>query len=414
MSEGKNVPKIRFPGFDGEWQCCKLSNLLSLSNDRNDGKYTRNDVLAASLGTELEKKHLFFGLKATDESVKNYRIVRNGDVIFTKSPIKGFPNGIIRANKGEDGIVPSLYCVYHSNINVNPAFIQALFEDKSRLDEYLFPLVNTGARNNVNITDKGFLEGFVCIPSIVEQNKIEELLETVTNQIILLQQDLDKWKELKKGLLQRMFPKEEENVPEIRFPEFSGEWGQACIGEITNVLSASRVHKEEWRSEGIPFYRSSDVVAAYKGIENSKAFIPTSLYDNLIKSSGVLEQGDILITGGGSIGIPYIVPNNDPLYSKDADLIWIKKSVKHNSKFLYFYILSPVFREYLNSISHVGTIAHYTIEQVKASPIKLPNTDEQIAIGNCFEKIDQILRKSQRELDKWKELKKGLLQQMFV
>ena len=181
-------PKIRFKGYTDDWEQRKLSELLYLSSERNDGSYTRDDVLAASLGTELQKKHIYFGLRATDESVKNYKVVLPNDVIYTKSPIKGFPNGIIRTSKGENGIVPTLYCVYHSVDVINPSIIQAYFESKERLDAYLVPLVNIGARNNVNITDKEFLDGSLCIPKDKdEQDKIVNVLERLSNLITLHQ-----------------------------------------------------------------------------------------------------------------------------------------------------------------------------------------------------------------------------------
>ncbi len=183
---GQTVPEIRFAGFTDAWEQRKLSELLYLSSERNDGSYTRDDVLAASLGTELQKKHIYFGLRATDESVKNYKVVLPNDVIYTKSPIKGFPNGIIRTSKGENGIVPTLYCVYHSVDVINPSIIQAYFESKERLDAYLVPLVNIGARNNVNITDKEFLDGSLCIPKDKdEQDKIVNVLERLSNLITL-------------------------------------------------------------------------------------------------------------------------------------------------------------------------------------------------------------------------------------
>ena len=185
---GQTVPEIRFAGFTDAWEQRKLSELLYLSSERNDGSYTRDDVLAASLGTELQKKHIYFGLRATDESVKNYKVVLPNDVIYTKSPIKGFPNGIIRTSKGENGIVPTLYCVYHSVDVINPSIIQAYFESKERLDAYLVPLVNIGARNNVNITDKEFLDGSLCIPKDKdEQDKIVNVLERLSNLITLHQ-----------------------------------------------------------------------------------------------------------------------------------------------------------------------------------------------------------------------------------
>lgn len=205
--EGCNVPEIRFKGFNDVWENRKLSELLFPADERNNsGKYTQDDILAASLGTELVKKHIFFGLRSTEESVKNYRVVNSGDVIYTKSPIKGYPNGIIRTNKGLDGIVPSLYCVYHSIPSINSSIIQSYFEDKGRLDAYLYPLVNIGARNNVNITDLGFLDGTICVPQdINEQNKIVAFFNHLTNLITLHRSKLDKLKSIKSACMENMF-----------------------------------------------------------------------------------------------------------------------------------------------------------------------------------------------------------------
>lgn len=204
---GAKVPELRFAGFADDWEERKLKELFQPSkNKNNNGLYNQKDILAASLGTELIPKRTFFGLKSTKESVKNYRIVKTGDLIYTKSPIKGFPNGIIRSNKGNVGIVPPLYCVYTLQKDINSSIIQLYFEDKNRLDFYLFPLVNVGARNNVNITDLEFLEGKVTIPkSYEEQSKIVQFMEQLNRTIDLHQRKLDLLKEQKKGFLQKMF-----------------------------------------------------------------------------------------------------------------------------------------------------------------------------------------------------------------
>lgn len=160
----------------------------------SDGHYSQNDILACSLGTELDKKTIFYGLRSTKESVKSYRIVNINDVIYTKSPIKGYPNGIVRTSKIVDGIVPSLYCVYQKkhdiSIAIDTRFIQSYLEDKNRLDHYLFPLVNVGARNNVNITDKEFLKGIIKVPIYIEeQTQIVETLEKINHLITLHQRE---------------------------------------------------------------------------------------------------------------------------------------------------------------------------------------------------------------------------------
>ena len=179
--ETKKAPIIRFRGFTDDWEQRKLAKFFFTATEKNDdGEYSQADILAASLGTELEKKHIFFGLRSTAESVKKYRKVQLGDIVYTKSPIKHYPNGIFRTCKKIPGIVPSMYCVYHKrgNIKINTSIVQCFFENKYRLDNYLRPLVNVGARNNVNITDEEALKGTITIPiNIEEQTKIVNLIE---------------------------------------------------------------------------------------------------------------------------------------------------------------------------------------------------------------------------------------------
>ncbi|OKZ69288.1 MAG: hypothetical protein BHV87_14735, partial [Clostridiales bacterium 36_14] len=190
-------------------------------------------------------------------------------------------------------------------------------------------------------------------------------------------------------------------------------WEQRKFGNVTELKSASRVHKEEWTTSGVPFYRSSDVMAAINGTENEKAYISEALYEKLSSISGKLEAGDVLVTGGGSVGKPYIVPNNEPLYTKDADLLWIKNQGKFHPYFLYEFFFTPTFRSYLSSISHVGTIAHYTITQLSETPICLPSVGEQQKIGDYFYNIDHLITLHQRKCEETKKLKKYMLQKMF-
>lgn len=201
--------------------------------------------------------------------------------------------------------------------------------------------------------------------------------------------------------------------PKVRFKGYTDDWEQRKLGEITELKSASRVHKDEWTSNGVPFYRSSDVMAAINGTENEKAFISEELYEKLSKVSGKLEEGDILVTGGGSVGNPYIVPDNKPLYTKDADLLWIKNKGKFHPYFLYEFFFSPTFRNYLGSISHVGTIAHYTITQLSDTPICLPSFEEQKKVGEYFQSLDHLITLHQRKCENAQKLKKYMLQKMF-
>ena len=190
-------------------------------------------------------------------------------------------------------------------------------------------------------------------------------------------------------------------------------WEQRRLGELIEISSASRVHKDEWTNEGVPFFRSSDVTSIFKGTQNTKAYISHGLYESLSAKSGRAKKHDVLATGGGSIAIPYLVPNDEPLYFKDADLIWMKTNEKVRGQFLYNFFTSPNLRNYVQTISHVGTISHYTIEQAKDTPISLPTANEQEKIGQFFRTLDNTIAIYKRKLDGLRELKKAFLQQMF-
>ena len=206
---------------------------------------------------------------------------------------------------------------------------------------------------------------------------------------------------------------ESKQTPEIRIPGFNRDWEERKLGELIEISSAARVHKNEWTTSGVRFFRSSDVVSNFNGKKNTPAFISYSLYDELSKKSGLVQPGDILITGGGSIGIPYLVADQEPLYFKDADLIWLKSANKIVGYFLYSYFVTPQLRKYISNITHIGTISHYTIEQAKDTPILLPEQVEQTQIGNFFKQLDDTIALHQQELTTLKETKQGFLQKMF-
>lgn len=202
-------------------------------------------------------------------------------------------------------------------------------------------------------------------------------------------------------------------VPEIRFEGFSGGWIKNNLGDLIDISSAARVHKEQWTVSGVPFFRTSDVVSIYKGQENTKVYISHEVYNSLSEKIGKVTKDDLLITGGGSIGIPYLVQNDNPLYFKDADLLWLKNNKKLNGYFLYTFFFSAPFKQHIKSISHTGTIAHYTIEQAKATPINTCYDEEQIQIGNYFQKLDSLISQHQLKHDKLSSIKKAMLEKMF-
>ena len=415
MKEKAQAPQLRFEGFTDDWEERKLKELFQPSkNKNNNGLYNQKDILAASLGTELIPKRTFFGLKSTKESVKNYRIVKTGDLIYTKSPIKGFPNGIIRSNKGNVGIVPPLYCVYTLQKDINSSIIQLYFEDKNRLDLYLFPLVNVGARNNVNITDLEFLEGKVTIPkSYEEQSKIVQFMEQLNRTIDLHQRKLDLLKEQKKGYLQKMFPKNGAKVPELRFAGFADDWEERKLGEVGKTKSGIGFPEaQQGGKQGTPFYKVSDMNNPGNEVVmmNANNYASDSqLKENKWNPINPQNSGVVFAKVGAAIFLDrkrivdtsFLIDNNMMSYLFDSS--WNR----YFGKTLFEKLRLSIFAQ-------VGALPSFNGSDVEDIKVMIPEESEQKMIGDMFEKLDDIIALHQRKLDLLKEQKKGFLQKMFV
>ena len=204
--KGENIPEIRFPKFSDAWKQLKLSSYLDVSSEKNvDNFFSKDDVLSVSGDYGVVNQIEFQGRSFAGTSVSNYGVVHTGNVIYTKSPLKANPYGIIKTNKGESGIVSTLYAVYSVKENSFPNFIQDYFELNSRLNNYLRPLVNKGSKNDMKVSNENALKGLVIFPGLEEQRKISTFLAQLNNTITLQQRKLESLQKLKKGLLQQMF-----------------------------------------------------------------------------------------------------------------------------------------------------------------------------------------------------------------
>lgn len=144
---GNCVPKIRFSGFADAWEQRKLKDYLEVSREKNKTEsYGKEDVLSVSGEHGIVNQIEFQGRSFAGVSVANYGVVEAGDVVYTKSPLKSNPYGIIKTNKGKTGIVSTLYAVYKPRMNTNSEFVQIYFELDSRMNSYMHPLVNKGAK----------------------------------------------------------------------------------------------------------------------------------------------------------------------------------------------------------------------------------------------------------------------------
>lgn len=203
---GENVPEIRFDGFTDAWEQRKLIEYLEVSKEKNkDESFGKEDVLSVSGDYGIVNQIEFQGRSFAGVSVAPYGVVETGDIVYTKSPLKSNPYGIIKTNKGKPGIVSTLYAVYKPLDNVYSEFVQIYFEHNARMNNYMHPLVNKGAKNDMKVSDENALKGEVCFPCRDEQIKISKYFAKLDNLITLHQRKCDELQSIKKFMLQNMF-----------------------------------------------------------------------------------------------------------------------------------------------------------------------------------------------------------------
>ena len=185
---GAKVPEIRFNGFTHDWEQRKLIDYLEVSSEKNrDNRFTKDDVLSVSGEYGIVNQIEFQGRSFAGASVSNYGVVENGDVVYTKSPLKSNPYGIIKTNKGIPGIVSTLYAVYKPKEITDSKFVQIYFELDSRMNSYMHPLVNKGAKNDMKVSAENALKGMVSFPKKDEQEMISLYFSNLDHLITLHQ-----------------------------------------------------------------------------------------------------------------------------------------------------------------------------------------------------------------------------------
>ena len=169
---------------------------------------------------------------------------------------------------------------------------------------------------------------------------------------------------------------------------------------MMNVTSVKRIHQSDWTDSGVRFLRARDIVAAAKNEELADClYISKEKYEEYSALSGKVGVSDLLVTGVGTIGVPYLVRNLEPLYFKDGNIIWFQNSDKIDGKFLFYSFSAEQIQGFINESAGIGTVGTYTIESGKKTPISLPNQIEQAKVGEFFQQLDNLITLHQRKPD---------------
>ena len=192
---------MRFPEFSGEWEKALLNHYLEENKERNKkGVFTKNDVLSVSGDYGVVNQIELLGRSFAGKSVLDYHVVRHGNIVYTKSPLKEYPYGIVKVNDGVDGIVSTLYAVYMTKENVDGKFIENYFGLPSRTNRYFKPIVRIGAKHDMKIGNEEVLANYVIFPQLDEQKRISEFISLLDQRIETQKKIIEDLKKLKDAI----------------------------------------------------------------------------------------------------------------------------------------------------------------------------------------------------------------------
>jgi len=196
-----------------------------------------------------------------------------------------------------------------------------------------------------------------------------------------------------------------------------GEWKEYKLGEIAEITSSKRVFYSEYVSEGIPFYRSKEIIDLYNNRNiATELFISENRYNDIKLKYGVPQKDDILLTSVGSLGIPYLVKNTDKFYFKDGNLTWIRNINKNIilPQYLILWICSNIGKQKLDEVTIGSTQPALTISGLKTIEIILPSIEEQKRIASIHSSLDDKIDLLQRENKTLEAMAETLFRKWFI
>ena len=401
--EKRRVPKLRFPGFTEDWEQRKLSDITYLSGIKNkENKPYESYSISNEFGFIPQAEQFENGgtMQTADKSM--YYIVSQNS--FAYNPARINVGSIGYYDKPDNVIVSSLYEVFKTTDIVNDKFLWHWF--KSNQFNRLIGKYQEGGVRLYFYYDK-LCKGTMGLPAINEQNKISNLLDDLDMYITLHQRKLDNLKLKKKALLQKLFPKNGDRYPELRFPGFTDAWEQRKLSDITYLSGIKNKENKPYESYSIS--NEFGFIPQAEQFENGGTMqtADKSMYYIVSQNSFAYNPARINV---GSIGY-YDKPDNvivSSLYEvfKTTDIV--------NDKFLWHWFKSNQFNRLIGKYQEGGVRLYFYYDKLCKGTMGLPAINEQNKISNLLDDLDMYITLHQRKLDHLQLQKKALLQQMFV
>lgn len=391
--------------FPTHWSLVPLNSVLQENKERNEsGLFDKEQVLSVSGECGIVNQIEFMGRSYAGESVLNYHVVYPGNIVYTKSPLKENPYGIIKLNKGEAGIVSTLYAVYHCESPITGLYLDYYFSVDQNLNNYLKPLVKRGAKNDMKVNNEDAIKGLIPLPSIIEQEKIVEIISHCDKVIELKRQLIVEKRDQKKWLMQNLL----DPNSGVRLPGFEGDWKESTLEEICTVVGGGTPdtrNTDYWNGD-IPWISSSDITEDKIHEVNVTRYITEKAVEN--SATRICPQDTILVVSRVGVGKIAIAPFALCTSQDFTNLTCVTENVYFTTMLLKHAIEEKM--KYTQGTSIKGI----TVKEIKAIVLQFPSLDEQNAIADVISTADREIDLLEQELAQWQTKKKSLMQLLLT
>ena len=417
MADAKVVPQIRFKGFTDPWEQRKLGELYRKNEERNDDGLGPESTLSVATMTYSTE-----GNGAAESSLPNYKRVRPGDIAFEGHTNKEFAFGRFVLNDAGQGIMSPRFSCLRPIVAQDFQFWKRHIHRESSMRRVLINSTKSGTMMNELVVEE-FFDQSLPVPSLSEQRAIGALFSRLDSLITLHQRKCDKLSVVKKALLEKMFPKEGEVVPEIRFKGFTDPWEQRKLGDCfeflkNNTLSRADLNGDNGTARNVHY---GDILIKFGDcLDGERSDLPFITDDTVLPkfAGSILREGDVIFAdtaedeaAGKCVELRKLP--KEPTIS-GLHTIPARPRFPFGTGYLGHYLNSDAYHRQLLPLMQGIKVISVSKAALQDTQVRFPGLSEQTAIGSALSEIDTLITLHQRELETLKNVKKALLEKMFV
>ena len=390
MTKKSDAPAIRFKGFSDAWEQRKLAEIGSVSMCRRIFKEQTSetgDIPFYKIGTFGADPDAFISRELFEEYKSKYPYPQKGDILISASGSIGRTvefagnneyfqdSNIVWLNHDERLSNPFLKCFYSvvKWAGIEGSTIKRLYNDN---------ILNT----------------VICMPSVPEQKRIGLFFENLDNLITLHQRKFEKLTNVKKSMLEKMFPQNGSSYPEIRFKGFTDPWEQRKLGDVVQITMGQSPDGSTYSDE------PSDYILVQGNADLQNGWVCPRIWTTQITKKA--DAGDLIISVRAPAGAMGKTAYNAVIGRGVA-------AIKGN-EFIYQLLVKMDMDGFWKTLSCGSTFESLNSDNIKNAEVKVPTTAEQVQIGDFFRQLDNLITLHQRELEKLQNIKKSMLEKMFV